>query len=136
MALLSYLLSHWALVVGVLLLAAALSVGAWALKNLKLLAAAAAILCVGFAYQAVDMEGYKRRINEEHIAEVKVLKDRLDVLAAVTKAANDRYVADEQELATLKDQARETPANSSACLPLDAARRVRAIRSGKPQKPR
>jgi hypothetical protein len=137
MALLSYLMSHWAIVLGVIFLATALSIGSWFFKNIKFLAAAAAVLAVGLAYQAVDMEGYKRRVNEEARDKIETLQQRLDVLAAIAKGYRDHYAADEQELATLKDQARDTPANSGACLPLDATRRVRAIRSGKqPSKPR
>jgi hypothetical protein len=128
MIFLSYLGSHWSLVLAVAVIVAALAGLAWVMKSLKYIVAAAAVLALGFMYQAVDMEGYKRRVAEDATKQVKILQSHIDTLDAITSTYNDRYKSDQQELSKLKELARETPANSSTAFPADAARRLRAIR--------
>ena len=128
MAYLSYLGAHWALIIAVALVVIVLGALAWFLKNWKLAIAAFTVLAVGFAYQAVDMQGYKRRVTEDAARQVKVLQERLDTLNAINRAYSSRYADDQKKLSELEKQASETPPNSSPGLPADAARRVRNIR--------
>jgi Flp pilus assembly protein TadB len=128
MAYLSYLGAHWALIIAVALVVIVLGALAWFLKNWKLAVAAFAVLAVGFAYQAVDMQGYKRRVAEDAARQVKVLQDRLDTLNAVNRAYSSRYADDQKKFSELEKKASETPPNSSVCLDRAGARRVQSIR--------
>lgn len=132
MILLSYMAAHWTLVLLVTVAILGLSAASWFLKNWKLAAAAIVLLCAGLAYQAVDMEGYKRRVSEDSAAQVQLLAKRL--LAVNMTAALDaqRATADAYLNSKLDDLSRATPPNNGACLDLPAARRVRAISSAKP----
>jgi hypothetical protein len=132
MALLSYLASHWVLFILVVLSVAGLSAGAWFLKNWKLAAAAIVLTVAGLAYQAADMEGYKRKVSEDAQEQLSTLKSRLGVLQLVAQADAARQKADRSHIDQLETLSRETPHNDGACLDLDAARRVRAVRSAKP----
>lgn len=127
-ATLSYIGAHWALIIAVALAVIALGAASWFLKNWKLAVAAFAVLAAGFVYQAVDMQGYKRRVAEEAAIQVKLLQSRLDTVNAINQAYNARYSEDQKKLSELEKQARETPTNHSPCLDRDAARRVRSIR--------
>jgi hypothetical protein len=76
----------------------------------------------------IDKAAYQRRVAEEAAAQVKVLQGRLDTVNAINSAYNARYSTDQKAIAQLKKAASETPKNDAACLPLDAARRVRSIK--------
>jgi cell division protein FtsB len=128
MAALSYLGAHWTLIIVVVLAVAVLGYLAFILKNWKAALAAVVLVMAGLAYQSADLAGYKRRVNEEAQAQVKLLNSRLAVLEAVSKAYNARAAYDAATIKKLEDEAKETPANSDQCLPADAARRVRSIR--------
>lgn len=127
-AFLSYFGANWVLVVLVLLGTVALGYVAFILRNWKLAVGAVVLVCVGLAYQKANMDGYKRRVNEEAQAQIKVLNGRLDALQHVAAEDALRAQRDSTEIAQLKKLASETPKNDSACLDVDAARRVRAIR--------
>lgn len=130
MILLSYLGSHWLLFIGVLLAIVGLGAAAWFLKNWKFALAAIVVAVLGIAYQSANMEGYKRRVNEEAQAQIVLLQKRLLSMAMITQADNQRATADAYLNTKLDALSRETPYNASACLPVDATRRVRAIGSG------
>jgi apolipoprotein N-acyltransferase len=125
---LSYLAAHFGLIIVVTLAVVALGAVAWFAKNWKVAVAAAAVLAAGFAYMQIDKNAYQRRVAEEAAAQVKLLQGRLDTVGAINKAYTDRYLTDQKALSDLKRIARETPKNDAACLPLDAARRVRSIK--------
>lgn len=132
MILLSYLAAHWTLVLLVTVAILGLSAASWFLKNWKLAAAAIVILFAGLAYQAVDMEGYKRRLAEDNLVQVQMLQRRLGALQLTQALDAQRAVADSYLNSKLDDLSRATPRNDGACLDLPAARRVRAISSAKP----
>lgn len=127
MYLLSFLASNWAPVVAVALLAAGLGVAALVLKNLKFILGAAGVLALGFAFQAADMAGYKRRVAEDYREQVKLLQSHIDVMNQVQDIYSETFKSDQIEIQKLKELVRDTPPNTSVCLPIDAARRVRAV---------
>jgi hypothetical protein len=127
MAYLSYLGAHWTLILSVGLTVVALAAAGFFLKNWRMAVAAVAILGAGFAYQWINMEGYKRRVAEEAQVQVHALQERLEGLQRVAVADTLRAVADHNKISELEKLASETPTNDRACLDADAARRVRAI---------
>jgi signal transduction histidine kinase len=135
MILLSYLGAHWLLFIIVVLATVVLGAAAWFLKNWKLAAAAIVLVIAGLAYQAADMEGYKRKVSEDSAAQVLALSKRL--LAVNMAAALDaqRATSDAYLNSKLDALSRETPHNDSTCLDLAATRRVRAITGGISLKP-
>ncbi len=132
MSLLSYLGAHWVLFILVVLSVSGLSAGAWFLKNWKLAAAAIVLTVVGLAYQAASMEGYKRKVAEDAQEQLRTLKHRLGAIQLTQALDAQRSTADVYLNSKLETLSRETPHNDSACLDIDAARRVRAIRSVQP----
>jgi hypothetical protein len=132
MALLSYLGAHWALFISVVLATIGLSAASWFLKNWKFAAAAIALAVVGLAYQAADMEGYKRKVSEDAQEQLKTLNRRLGTLQLTQALDAQRASADAYLNSQLDTLSRETPPNASACLDADAARRVRAIGASQP----
>ena len=126
MSYLSYLGSHWMLFIIVVLTVIVLGAASWFLKNWKLAATAILVVCVGLAYQSANMEGYKRKVAEDAQAQVVILQKRLLTLNIVAQADAARQKADRDYIDKLEARS-ETPKNDSACLGLDAARRVRAI---------
>lgn len=133
MTTLSYLGSHWTLFVIVVLSVLGLAAASWFLKNWKLAAAAIVLTVAGLAYQSSNMDGYKRRVNEEAQAQVKTLQTRLLALSMITAADTQRATFDAYLNTKLDTLSRETPKNDSACLDADAARRVRAIGAPEPR---
>jgi len=124
---LSYVGSHFALIIATVLAVILLGAVAWFAKNWKVAVAAVAVVVAGLAYQQIDKSAYQRRVAEEAAAQVKTLQGRLNTVNAVNEAYGKRYASDQKELSELRKLARETPANSSPCLDRDAARRVRSI---------
>ena len=124
MWLLSYLGANFALVLVVVLAVVALGTVAWFAKNWKVAVAAACVLAAGLAYQQIDKTAYQRRVSEEAAARVTVLQGRLDTLQAVNQADAVRALAANARIAELEALAAQTPANDTACLPEDAAKRV------------
>jgi apolipoprotein N-acyltransferase len=121
---LSYLGANFALVLVVVLAVVALGAVAWFAKNWKVAVAAVAVLAAGLAYQQVDKTAYQRRVSEEAAAKVAVLQGRLDTLRDVNQADAERALAANARIAELEARAAQTPANDTACLPEDAAKRV------------
>lgn len=132
MILLSYLGAHWVLVILVTAMTLGLAAASWFLKNWKFAAAAIVLLCAGLAYQAIDMEGYRRKVSEDAQAQVSAISKRL--LAVNMSAALDaqRATADAYLNTKLDSLSRETPFNAGACLDIAAVRRVRAIGTAQP----
>lgn len=133
MAYLSYLGSHWALLVIAVLLVVGFGFLAWFTKNLKYILGAVVIAIFGFAYQASNIDGYNRKVAEDAQAQVIILQKRLLAMAIVTQADTQRAKEDAENNSQLEQLSRETPPNASACLDVDAARRVRAIGSSQPR---
>lgn len=132
MAFLSFFVSHWTLFIVAILGVVGLCAAAWFLKNWKLALAAIVLTVVCLAYQSASMEGYKRRINEEAQAQVKLLTARLGVLQLTQALDAQRATSDAYLNSQLDTLSRDTPHNDSACLDLNAAHRVWAVRSAKP----
>lgn len=135
MIFLSYFAAHWVLFVIVVLAVIGLLAATWFLKNWKFAAAAIVLVIAALAYQSANMDGYKRKVDEDAKAQVVVLQKRL--LAVNFALADDaKLAAANAELnSKLEALSRETPHNDSPCLDLAAARRVRAIRSGLGHRP-
>jgi hypothetical protein len=129
MAYLSYLGAHWTLFVLVVLGVIACGAAAWFLRNWRYAVVALVLVFGGFAYQAVDMEGYKRRVNEDAQVQVNLLQKRLLALSIVSAKDTQRAVSDAYLNTKLKDLARDTPANAGPCLDAAAAHRVWTVRS-------
>lgn len=125
---LSYLGANFALVIVVVLAVLALGTVAWFAKNWKVGAAAVAILVAGLAYQQIDHNAYKRAQAEQKARELRILQDRIGALLTISAADAQRAKVAEATIEALRSQARDTPANSAACLPQDAAKRVGGIR--------
>jgi len=125
---LSYLGANFALIIVVVLAVAGCALVWWLTKNLWAAVAALTILAVGFAVQQVDKAAYQRRVSEEAAAKVQVLQGRLDTISKVTAAYAKRAATDADAIATLRDQASNTPANNSPGLPEDSAKRVGDVR--------
>jgi signal transduction histidine kinase len=132
---LSYFTSHWVLFIIVVLLVIALLAATWFLKNWKYAAAAILLTVFALAYQSANMDGYKRKVAEDAQAQVVVLQKRLLTLNIVAQADAARQKVDREYMDQLEAKVSETPHNDSPCLDLDAARRVRGIRSGIGHKP-
>lgn len=132
MSYLSYFGSHWMLVIIVVLAVIAFVGLAWFTKNLKWVLAAVVLTIAGLAYQASNMDGYKRRVNEEAQVQVKLLQGRLDTLQHLTADDALRATANAYLNTKLDTLSRETPKNDGSCFDADAARRVRAIGSVQP----
>jgi cell division protein FtsB len=128
MAYLSYLGSNWVLVIICVLAVIVLGYLAFILKNWKIALAAIVLVCFGLAYQKANMDGYKRRVNEEAAAQVKLLNDRIATMTLVTALDAQRAKDDQEKISELERLASETPPNTGVCLDADATRRVRAIR--------
>lgn len=128
MALLLYLMAHWVLVLVAVLSVVALGVAAWVFKNWKLALAAIVVAILGFMYQGAVMHGINLQIANEAAGKIEVLEDRIDTLNKTAEAHNARALEDAAQIEKLETEANETPANSSAALDRDAARRVRSIR--------
>lgn len=125
---LSYLGSNFGLIIVCIVAVIALGAIAWFARNWKVAVAAAAVLAAGFAYMQIDKSAYQRRVNEEAQAQVKLLNNRLASLERVNGEYAQKVLLDAKAISELKRLASETPKNDTACLPLDAARRVRAIK--------
>lgn len=121
---LSYLGANFALVLVVVLAVVALGAVAWFAKNWRVAVAAVGVLAAGLAYQQIDKTAYQRRVSEEAAAKVAVLQGRLDTLRDVNQADAERALAANARIAELEARAGSTPANDTACLPEDAAKRV------------
>jgi hypothetical protein len=132
MAYLSYLGSHWTLFVIVVLSVVLLGAASWFLKNWKYAAVALGLAVAGFAYQASNIDGYKRKAAEDAQVQIDTLKNRILASAIIAAADTQRATADAYLNTQLDALSRETPPNASACLDADAARRVRAIGAGQP----
>lgn len=128
LSLLSYLGSNWVLVILVVLGTAALGYVSFILRNWKLALAAVLLVMLGLGYQKANMDGYKRKVNEDAQAQLTTLKHRLATLSLLNASDTKRAQADQATISELKRLARETPKNDGACLGIDAARRVRAIK--------
>jgi hypothetical protein len=131
-AILSYLGSHWMLFIAVVLSVVGLAAASWFLKNWKFAAAAIVLTIAGFAYQASNIDGYKRKAAEDAQVQIDTLKNRILASAMIAAADTQRATADAYLNTQLDALSRETPPNASACLDADAARRVRAIGAGQP----
>jgi hypothetical protein len=124
----SYIGSNFALIAVVILTAIALGAVAWFTKNWKVAVTAGAILAIGLAYQQIDKNAYQRRVAEEAAAKIRILQGHLDVLNSVTKADAKRAAKDAAEIDALRTLAGATPANAAIAVPLDAAKRIGAIK--------
>lgn len=124
MWLLSYLGANFALVLVVVLAVVALGIAAWVFKNWKIALVAIAVAAAGLYAQQFDKNGYDRRVAEEVAEQTKVLQARLDTLRDVNAADAERALAANARIAELEALAGQTPANDTACLPEDAAKRV------------
>lgn len=128
MALLLYFMSHWVLVIVVVLAVAGLSAAAWFFKNWKYALAAIALAVAGFMYQGAVMHGINLQIANEAAGKIEILEDRISTLNKANALHNARALEDAKQIEELENVANETPANSSAALDRDAARRVRNVR--------
>lgn len=128
----SYILAHLGLILSCVLGVVALSAVAVFAKNWKAAVAAVVLTIAGLAYQEADLGGYKRRLNEEAQAQVAILNGRIATLAAITKAYNERSIADAAKITELETQASETPKNDGSCFDAPTAHRVRSIGSAAP----
>lgn len=128
MAFLLYIMAHWVLVLIVTLSVIGLGAGAWFLKNWKLALAAIALAVAGFMYQGAVMHGINLQIANEAAGKIEILEDHIATLNKANALHNARALEDAKQIEELESSANETPANSSACLDADAARRVRNIK--------
>jgi hypothetical protein len=116
--------ANFALVLVVVLAVVALGIAAWVFKNWKIALVAIAVAAAGLYAQQFDKNGYDRRVAEEVAEQTKVLQARLDTLRDVNAADAERALAANARIAELEALAGQTPANDTACLPEDAAKRV------------
>jgi apolipoprotein N-acyltransferase len=125
---LSYLGANFALIIVVVLAVAGCALVWWLTKNLWAVVAALTVLAVGFAVQQIDHNAFNRAQAEQKAVELKVLQGRIDTLSKVAADDAKRAATDAADIATLREQASNTPANSSPGLPLDSAKRVGDVR--------
>lgn len=128
MAYVSYLGSHWELVIIVVLGVAVLGYGAFALRNWKIAAAAIVLTCLAFAYQRAQIDGYNRRVAEDVAKETQIYKDRIDALNTLALKDAMQAQKDAANISELRKKSEDTPKNDSACLDRAAVGRVRDIR--------
>ena len=80
-------------------------------------------------YETVDANYiYRYYIDVKDKNQAETLKQRLGTITLLQASDAKREKADADALAKLKAAASETPKNTTACLPLAATRRVRAIK--------
>lgn len=125
---LSYVGANFALVLVVVLAVLALAAVAWFAKNWKVAVAAIVMAIGGLLYQQHDKNVWERAQAEQNARELRILQDRIGVLLTISAADAQRAKAAEATIDALRSQARDTPANNSACLPETAARRVGDIK--------
>jgi hypothetical protein len=128
MSYVSYLLSHWELVVLCVLVVAALGYAAFALRSWKVAACAVVVICVGLFYQRAQIDGYNRRVAEDVAAQTQIYKDRIDALNTLALRNAMQAQKDSDSLNALRKKSEDTPKNDSACLDRAAVGRVRDIR--------
>jgi hypothetical protein len=128
MAYLSYVASHWELVVVCVVGVAALGYVSFILHNWKTAVAAVAVACCGLAYQHADVAGYERRVAEDVAAQTQVYKERIDALNSIALKNAMQAKSDSESIKSLEKQSEETPKNDSPCLDRAAASRVRNIK--------
>lgn len=128
MAYVSYLGSHWELVIIVVLGVAVLGYGAFALRNWKIAAAAIVLTCLAFAYQRAQIDGYNRRVAEDVASQTKILQGRIDALNLLALKDAMQAQKDAANISELRKKSEDTPKNDSACLDRAAVGRVRDIR--------
>jgi hypothetical protein len=125
---LSYLGANAALVSVTGLSVVALGAIAFFTKNWKAGVAAILVLAAGFAYMQIDKSAFARAQAAQAAKVVATLEGRLATLQHQTKADADRAKVDADYIEALEIAASETPPNAAACLPVDASKRVGAIR--------
>ena len=128
MAYVSYLGSHWELVIICVLGVVALGYAAFALRNWKVAAFAIAVTCAGLFYQRAQIDGYNRRVSEDVAAQTQTYKDRIDVLNTLALKNAMQAQKDSDSLNALRKKSEDTPKNDGACLDRAAVGRVRDIR--------
>jgi hypothetical protein len=84
---------------------------------------------VGWSWRDSRCDAAALRLQVESLqAETTILYQRLRTADMIADADAQRAQADQDIIEELRKRADETPANANACLPADAARRVRDIR--------
>lgn len=128
MALLLYLASHWALVLVAVLSVLGLGVASFVFKNWKMALAAIVVAIFGFVYQGSVMHGINLQIAKEAAEKIETLNGRIETMNKTAEQHNARAADDAAKIEELESRANETPANGSACLDIDSARRLRNIK--------
>lgn len=125
---LSYIAGNSSLIIGFVALIAALGAFAFFARDWRALVAALVVLAVGMGVQQIDKSAYERALSEQKARELAVLQKRIDQLAKINQADTERALADAAEIARLEALAGDTPPNDHPCLPMDASKRIDAIR--------
>lgn len=119
---------NWQWIIIGLGLVVGLGVLAFITKNIKLVLAAAVIVGVGLAGQALYSAGYNAKVNEDVAARTAILTERLQTLQNLSEADKQRSDNDTATIKRLQEAADATPVNNNACLDEGAADRIGKIK--------
>lgn len=128
MGYLSYVGSHWELIIVVVLGVLALGAIAYFLKNWKAAVAAIVLACAGFAYQTADMAGYNRAVNEQVAKKTEQLEFRIKLANEIADDYAVKAEKDNKKIDELEKSASETPKNYNTCFDVDTSGRVGRVR--------
>lgn len=125
---LAFLQSYGVLVFAAIALAVGLGYLAFILRYWKL-AAFAALIIVAACYQGkAYKDGYDKAWEEVAAAREKILKERNKVLEEANAADDEQRKKDQEELELLRKKAKDTPENTTVCLPGEVAVRIGEIK--------
>lgn len=123
-----FLASNWALVlVGVLAIVICGAV-AWFTKNWKAAAIGVAILAAIYGAQHLFTAGVNAEVARQVARERALLENRIKLANDIADDHIKRAEQDAAKIEELEKLAAQTPANDTACLDRDAARRVRDVK--------
>jgi hypothetical protein len=123
-----FLASNWALVVAVVLAIVICGAISWFTKNWKIAAAGVAILAALYGAQHLFTAGVNAEVARQVAREKALLEHRITVANEIADHHMKRAEEDAARIEELGRLAAQTPANTNACLDIDAARRVRGIK--------
>jgi hypothetical protein len=122
-----FLASNWALVAAAVLAIVICGAIAWFTKNWKAAAVGVAILAAIYGVQHLFTAGVNAEVARQVAREKALLEHRIQIANEIADQHMKRAEEDAVRIEELERLAAQTPANSDACLNIDAARRVRDI---------
>lgn len=122
-----FLASNWALVTAAILAIVICGAIAWFTKNWKVAAVGIAILAAIYGAQHLFTAGVNAEVARQVAREKALLEHRIQIANEIADQHMKRAEEDAVRIEELERLAAQTPANSDACLDIDAARRVRDI---------